>query len=132
MSITGFVLAGRRQAEALMVDRCTIRPVTATATNPTTGVVSSTLGAAVYTGKCKIQSMKPFRTSPAAGERVWTIGPDDIHLPVTGTAAVGTGQIVEITSSPDPANVGRKFRVHSGDRKTFQTAIRLFVEEVLG
>jgi len=31
----------------------------------------------------------------------------------------------------DPQNVGRKFRVKSGDRKSLQTAIRLIVDEVV-
>jgi hypothetical protein len=35
-----------------------------------------------------------------------------------------------ITASVDAANVGRVFRVKSGDRKTYATAFRPLVEEV--
>lgn len=132
MTVTGFVLAGRRHAEALMLDTCTIRPVTGNTTNPSTGVVTPAYGAAVYTGKCKIQNQRSFPSNPDAGEHQWTVAPTFIHLPVAGTGTVDTGHILEITASAmDSANVGRKFRVKSGDRKSLQTALRLIVEEVV-
>lgn len=131
MSVVRLVRAGRRQAESLMLDACTIKPVTSNTTNPTTGAVTPVYGAAVYTGKCKIQNQRSFPSTPDAGEHKWTLSPNELHLPVVGTAAVDTGHIVEITASAlDPANVGRRFRVKAGDRKSLQTAIRLLVEEV--
>lgn len=125
------VHSGRRQAEALMLDTCTIRPITGQTTDPDTGVVTPTLGAAVYTGKCKIQTQKPFPSTPDAGEHLWTVGPLYLHLPVVGSEQVATGQEAVITASVgDQANVGRVFRIKSGDRKTYATAFRPLVEEV--
>lgn len=131
MSVAGrLARRGRRQAEANMSDTCTIRPVTGHTTDPNTGVVSDQYGAAVYSGKCKIQNQKPFPSTPDAGERLWTVSPLYLHLPVVGSENVATGHVVEITGSFDPANVGRLFRVRSGDRKTYATAFRPLVEEV--
>jgi Family of unknown function (DUF6093) len=124
--------AGRRQAEALMLDSCTIRPVLDNVTDPVTGVVTPSYGPVSYTGKCKIQAEAPVRSNPAAGEHVWVLGRTAIHLPVVGSGDVASNQLVVITASVDPSNVGRQFRVHSGDRKSLQTAFRLLVEEVLG
>jgi hypothetical protein len=124
-------LAGRRRAEAIMVDQCTIRPITGHGpADPDTGVVPTLYGAALYAGKCKIQTQKPFPSSPDAGEHLWTVGPLYLHLPVVGSENVATGHEVQITASADPANVGRIFRVKSGDRKTYATAYRPLVEEV--
>lgn len=137
MTVMRLVRAGRRQAEALMVDRCRIRPVTGNTTDPGTGAVTPVYGDPVYGAaaggaRCKIQNQRSYPSTPDAGEHKWTIGPTEIHLPIAGTEAVDTGHLVEILSSADPANVGRRFRVRAGDRKSLQTAIRLIVEEVVG
>lgn len=132
MSLTAerLVLRGRRRAEALMRDTCTIRPVTGHTTNPD-GTVTPTYGAAVYSGKCKIQQQRlRYPETPSGGEHQFTVGVTEIHLPVTADAAVN--HVVEIDTSFNASNVGRKFRVQTPDTKTFQTAIRLIVEEVLG
>jgi hypothetical protein len=112
-----------------MLDACTIQPVTSVATNTTTAVVTPTYGAAVYTGKCKVQNQRAFPSTPDAGEHQFTVTPNELHLPVT--AVVATGQLVSITASVDPVNVGRKFRIRSTDRKSLQTALRCQVEEVV-
>ncbi len=124
------VRRGQRQAEALMIDACTIRPITGHTTDPNTAVVTPTLGAPVYSGRCKIQTQKPFPSTPDAGEHLWTVGPLYLHLPIIGSEQVKTGHEVLITASLDPANVGRIFRIKSGDRKTYATAFRPLVEEV--
>lgn len=128
-SVLWLVRQGRRQAEALMLDACTIRPVTGLTTNPD-ATVSPTYGTAVYTGKCKVQNQRAFPSNPDAGEHQFTTTPNELHLPVT--AVVATGQLVEITAAVDPVNVGRKFRIRSTDRKSLQTALRCQVEEVTG
>lgn len=114
-----------------MVDTCTVQPITGETTDPVTGVVTPAYGAAVYTGKCKIQNQRlRYPSEPVAGEHMWTVTPTEIHLPIGGTASVATGHRVSITASADPDNVGRTFRVRTSDRKTFGTALRLLVEEV--
>jgi len=133
MSARGAAMRGRRAAEALMVDQCTIRAEsTEVTTDPDTGVVTPVPGEVVYAGKCKLQQMRAaLPSNPEGGEHRWTMGPLELHLPVEGSATVKTDCVVEVTASIDPNNVGRRFRVRSGDRKTFATAIRFQVEEVL-
>lgn len=127
-------LVGRAQkrAESLMVDECTIKPVTGH-TRDELGNVTTQYGAAVYTGKCKLQRFRgQFPGNPVAGEHQYTVAPVELHVPVEGTAAIATGHVAEMTKSVDADNVGRKFRVRTDDRKSLQSAIRLAVEEVVG
>lgn len=132
MRAAALVRRGRRHAEALMVDVCVIRPVAGHTTDTTTGAVSTTYGAPVYSGKCKLQRQRGAAPSnPDAGEHRWTVSPLELHLPVDGTGALTTGHVVEMTASIDPALVGKRYRLRAGDRKTFQTAIRFVLEEVL-
>jgi hypothetical protein len=115
-----------------MADTCTIRPVDGVTTDPDTGVVSPAYGDPVYSGRCKLQQMRgSFPSTPEGGEHRWSVGPLEVHLPVAGTAGVAVGHVVEVAESFDPDNVGRVFRVRGGDRKTFATAVRFQVEEVL-
>lgn len=127
-------LRGRRQAESLMVDEITFRPVTGETTDQVTGEITPTYGPPVYAGKCKIQQQRlRYPETPSGGEHKWTLGVTEIHLPVTADAGdVTTDHVGEIDASFNPSNVGRRFRVQTPDKKTFQTAIRLIVEEVLG
>lgn len=129
-AVTSALPQFQAQAESLMRDTCIIREVTGNTTGPD-GVVTPTYST-VYEGKCRIQSRRPYPSEPDAGEHQWTEVPVEIHLPVSGSDGVGTGQLVEIQTSVDPLNVGRKFRVRSGDRKAFQSALRLLVEEITG
>lgn len=116
-----------------MLDTCRIRKVIGNTTDTTTGAVTPAYGPAVYQGKCKIQRLRGVLPStPDAGEHRWSLGPVELHVPVAGSAAIETGMVAEILTSVDPENVGRVFRVRLGDRKTFQSAIRLAVEEVTG
>jgi hypothetical protein len=118
-----------------MVDTCRIQRVTDTTTNPVDhptdpgGTVSTY--ETVYEGKCKIQNQRGYPSNPDAGGHSWTLGPLHLHLPVDGTAAVGNGHVVDVLTSFDGSNVGRVFRIRSGDRKTFQSAVRFLIEEVV-
>jgi hypothetical protein len=125
---------GRSRAEAMMVDACRIRPVDQdeVTTDPVTGDVTTAPADPVYEGRCKIQNQRPFPSTPDAGEHQWTRSPMWLHLPVVGSGQVKTGHVVEITASINPDNVGRLFRVETGDSKTFQTALRFLVEEIVG
>lgn len=132
MSARGVTMRGRRAAERLMVDRCDIsRPGSGTpVTDPETGEVTVPREA-VYTGRCRVQTRRPYPSNPEAGEHAWTTVVLEVHLPVSATG-IRVGDTVTVTDSFDPGNVGRTFRVRSDDRKTYQTALRLLVEEVTG
>lgn len=124
---------GRRRAEALMVDTCRIRPVLDTEYDPDTMRDVPVYGDPVYEGMCKVQRYSGVAPgNPAAGEHRWTVAQLQLHLPVSGSELVELDQLAEITASVDPANVGRRFRIRDGDRKSLQTAVRFAVEEVTG
>ena len=122
---------GRRRAEALMIDTCRIyRTDKETVTDPDTGEVT-VVQHTIYLGKCKIQAQRmQFPEYLEAGEHRFTAAPTEVHLPVS-TADIKANDIVEIVSSYDPVNVGRKFVVQTDDRKTLQTAVRVIVKEYL-
>lgn len=114
-----------------MVDACEIKPIIGETTNAN-GTVDPTYGQVVYAGKCRIQNQRlRYPSNPDAGEHTWTLGPAEVHIPTSGTTGVAPGQLLTITASFNSDNVGRQFRVRIGDRKTFQSAIRLIVEEVV-
>lgn len=124
------VIRGRLAAERLMVDRCRVERVTGRTENPDATVTPTYT--TVYEGKCKLQSQNAYPSEPDAGDRQWVTASPEVHLPMDGTGGVQTDDVVTVLASFDPDSVGRKFRVRSNIRKTFQTAARLLVEEVTG
>lgn len=132
MNPLGALGRSRKAAGALMLDTCEIVTIAGTTTDANANVIP-TYSAPVYSGRCKLQQMRgAFPSTPSAGEHVWTLAPLELHLPVVGTENVAVDDLVRVLTSVDPDNVGRVFRVRSGDRKTFQSAIRFQVEEVAG
>ena len=130
MTYSGVLLAGRRAAEALMVDECTVRTVTGRATDPTTGKGTPTYSAPLYLGKCRVQSFQPQERSPEAGGATLTVQRYAVHVPVEAFAPA-VGQVITITAAAGDANlVGRQYRVVALLHKSLATAYRLSVEEV--
>lgn len=120
---------GRRAAEALMVDSCTVRRVSGTSTNTTTGAVTPTYST-VYTGKCKVQQGGAQAGTPEAGDHAFTVQGLQLHLPV-GAGPVAVGDVVTVTASAHDAQlVNRQFRVTAEHHKTWATAQRIPIEEV--
>lgn len=112
----------RAHAESMMVDECVIERPDGVTADPETGadvVVSSQ----VYAGRCRVRDRAATvaRESDVAGADVDTRRLE-IHVPV-GTGPYRTGDVV--------AARGRRFRVLAPHDATFQTAIRLPVEEWL-
>jgi hypothetical protein len=128
----GAVLAGalpmlRAQAESAMLDTCTVRPVTGV--DESTG--APTLGTAVYTGKCKVQTSQAQEANPEAGGAVYTVQRYAGHVPVDAFVPA-VGHVVTITAaSLDAGLVGRQYRVVALLHKTLATAYRLAVTEVI-
>lgn len=123
------VLRGRQAAEALMLDACTVRRVTGTSTNDSTGVVTPA-HTTVYTGKCKLQR-------PAAGgrhdvaEASVVVAPLELHLPVAGSETVTVDDVATVTASAmDTGLIGRVLRVVGPAGASLRTARRLPVIEV--
>jgi hypothetical protein len=112
-----------------MVDECVVRRGSGTTvTNP--DATASTTYVQVYSGRCKVQTYEAYESRPEAGEYVWTVQRYSIHLPVGDSIQVG--DLVEVTASTlDPQLAGRTYRVAALLHKSFATAQRLGVEEVV-
>lgn len=125
------VLAGRREAEALMVDVCVVRRQTGKATDPVTGRVVPVL-APVYSGACKVQQTMAQSNTTVSGDYQFTLQNTRLDVPVSA-GPLRVNDTVELTSSAlDPQLVGRVYRVVELFHKTFATSQRTRVEEVTG
>lgn len=122
------LLESRADAEALMLDACTIVRPGETVTDPDTGATSNP-GPTLYTGKAKVQSLDPQERNPEAGGASFTVQRYALHIPV-GAYAPAVGDVATITAAAADANlVGRKYRVVALLHKTLATAYRLSLEE---
>lgn len=122
----------RTEAEALMVDECTIRRLTDgdVVFNPGTGSYDEEPGDLVYSGRCKVQ-YRSMGTADAGEDRV-TVLTVELHLPISATD-VQVDDIATITSAVfDESLVDRKYRIVDDFAKTYATARRLRCEETVG
>lgn len=131
MSATSITLAGRRAAERLMVDTCTVKRLASQVSDPETGVITPTY-TTIYTGRCKVQ-----RTSHPTNSRPLNVGEAELfaayielHLP-TSVLGVDSDDFATIDAAPLDADlVGTVFHLRELAHKTFQTARRFGVQEV--
>lgn len=124
------VLAGRRAAEALMVDTCRITSPGTPVTDPDTGNVT-TPRTTVYEGRCKVQSKDSAVSSPEAGGATFTVVSRQVHIPANA-ANVKDGYEVEIlTSLLNSFTVGKVYRVEGFTPDSFDTAYRIPVKEIV-
>lgn len=123
--------AGRLAAQSMFIDRYTVTRPGELVTDPETGDVTNA-AIEVYSGKGKIQVSAASAENPAAGGHQFTVQSMTLHLPVHA----GPFQIsdtVTVTASPlDPERVGHQFRITALHEKTFATAQRLKVDQVVG
>lgn len=130
MSARGTLARGRRLAEALMLDTCTVqRPGEASpdGSGGTTRPMTT-----LYEGKCRVQHITG-RTlmDPEAAGREYVELTMSVHLPV-GSVDVAPSDVVTVTTSEtDPHLTGRSFRVEAPANKSLTTAYRVPVTEVL-
>lgn len=129
MTAATAIAAGRRSAEALMVDTCTISaPGTSSFL---AGEYTTIPGAQGYAGKCKVQQ-RAGRMPPTPSQEgtELVLVPLEVHIPVDAPAP-SANDLVTITGSLlDPSLVGRVYRVIDIPGKSFATARRLRCEEV--
>jgi hypothetical protein len=131
MSAAAETLRGRRRAEALMLDTCTItRAGTGQGTwNEAAGQYDPPAGVVVYQGKCKLQTRDVQVNNPDVAGREAFVVDWTIHLPVVGSEAVQQGDLAHIDSAAlDAALVGRAFTVDGPHLGTAKTARRLPVK----
>jgi hypothetical protein len=120
--------SGRRLAERIMLDTCTIVRVTGQTTNPTTGAVTPTT-ITVYTGKCRVKPPVTSVVSQESGGHVAVAAPGELHIPV-GSYAAQPGDLATITAAVgDPLLVGAKYRIESPFQGSLITAYRFRITQ---
>lgn len=121
------LLRGRRRAEALMQDQCTISRVVGETMDEIGRVVPVT--ETVYEGPCKVQSYEGYEESREVIAHSAVVQRMSIHIPV-GAYRCSVGDVLTLEKSfMDPLLEGRKFRItQEAPFKTFATAYRIFVD----
>lgn len=113
-----------------MVDACTVGRPGEPVLNEGTGVLSPSL-APVYSGACKFQATISSAANPVSGEHRFTVQDLRFDLPVSA-GPLAVNDLVTVTASLlDPQLVGRVYRVAELFHKSFATAQRSRVEEVV-
>lgn len=123
----------RAEAESLMVDTGSAKRPTGEGTpDSSTGTQTPTYTTVISSSKCKIQARALVVDTPEVGGRTAAIERLELHLPV-GSTPLRTGDIWTITAvgARSSSRVGRTVRVMGPADKTFQTALRYQVEEVV-
>jgi hypothetical protein len=129
MSATSAVLAGRRAAERLMRDACTITRAGTPVTNDATGQVTNT-PTTVYSGKCRVQQTVPVSKPGNVGQAAVWLQRLELQVPMTATG-IQSDDLVTITASALDADlVGRTFHVRELGHKSHMTSRRVQLEEV--
>lgn len=127
MSAQTAIVQGRRAAEALMVDACTVRRKTGETTGPG-GVITPTYST-LYTGKCRVQQPTALARPHQPGDAFILMVRLDVQLPMSVTGLQAEDQITITASALDPDLVGRTFVVWDLAHKTHATARRVGVQE---
>jgi len=111
-----------------MVDACSVRRVTGTSLNETTGAYTDTT-VVVYSGKCRVQVRNAATAAlPLSGDREVVSFMLEVQTPMSA-ASFAVGDMVTITASVDSQLVGRIFRVREVFHKTHATQRRTLVQE---
>lgn len=132
MSRASALARGQVAAELGMVDTCTIRRVTGTATDDFSGAVTKTyLSPDSYAGKCRVQMRLAQSTEHDAGEDFVRLLRVEIQLPMS-VSGLEVGDEVTVTASADPDLMGRTFLIRDLFHKTEATARRVQCTERTG
>jgi hypothetical protein len=113
-----------------MIDACTITRPGEAVTDPETGDVTNS-PIEVYSGPCKVQQTISQASNPNAGGHAFTVQDSRVDFPVAAGPLM-VDDVVTITASVlDPQLVGSEFRVTELFHKSFATAQRTRVSEVV-
>lgn len=130
MGAASALAAGRREAEALMVDACTIVRRAGTSTDRDTGVVVETFED-IYAGRCRVQQGTAGQgIRHDTGETSVVVLRMELQLPISVIALAEGDQVLITASAHDADLIGRRFRIHDIAHKTHATARRVQVGEV--
>lgn len=136
MSRASVLARGRRQAEAGMVDTCTIERIIGVTTDPDTGQTTDVMAdEPVYVGRCRLREITAAmaREANPAPSVHQAMRYRVLQLPVVGSEGIEAGDVVTLTTCVnDPDMVGRTLVVRDQSGSSEQTARRLGVEELTG
>lgn len=121
---------GQVEAEARMIDSCTIGRQSGVFTDPDTGQVVPTF-TTVYAGKCEVQQTISQSSNPVAGGHRYTLQDVVLKVPVAVTGLRIDDTVTIGSAVVDPELVGRVFRLSELFHKSYPTARRFRVEEVV-
>ena len=130
MSAEAAVLAGRREAESLMVDACEVHRLGPQVTDYFTGQVTNTR-TLVYSGACKLQQTISQASNPSSGGHAFTVQDVRWDTPVTAGPFLVDDEVTVTAAVLDAQLVGRVYRVSELFHKSGATAQRVRVEEIV-
>jgi hypothetical protein len=125
--------AGRAAAKGLMTDTVTVTRTTGAEgpVDPETGERQPAPTMTVYSGAGKVQTYEPHESSSESGQHVYTEQRYHLHLPVTAAKVEVKDTVTVTASAMDPQLVGRSYLVAGEFAKTWATARRLLLDEVV-
>lgn len=130
ISATALLARGRRAAEALMVDQCTIRRRTGETTDDDGNVVPAY--ADLYAGKCRVQQPNAQAQPADVGEDYLLLLRLEVQVPMSVVGLEVGDEITVTTSVHDPDLSGRVFVVRDLAHGSHKTARRVGVTERTG
>ena len=129
MSATSATLAGRRKAEALMVDTCRIKRAGSPTVDPETGVITPNY-TIIYTGKCRLKLPVAIARPDIVGEAQQFLQHPILSVPASTTGVLVDDIVDYLTSLLMPQLVGAVFHVRGLPGQSHMTAARFEVMQV--
>ena len=86
---------------------------------------------AVWSGPGKVQSQQSYPSQPEVGGGTITLAVFEVHIPVGADVSPRVDDVFVVEASRDQALTGSRFRVRVDPSKTWRTARRYNVEEVV-
>lgn len=105
MTLGSALAAGRARHRVLLVETCQVTRDNAPTLNPATDTYSDT-PTVIYDGPCRVKQFRMGRAHEAGQVSVME-RPYDVHLPFDGGNDIMRGDTLTVTSSTDPAVLGR-------------------------
>jgi Family of unknown function (DUF6093) len=130
VSAAAAVAAGRREAEALMLDACEVHRPGPQVTDYFTGAVT-TSSVLVYEGPCKLQQTISQASNPSSGGHAYTVQDVRWDTPVSAGPFLVDDVVTVTAAALDGQLVGRVYRVSELFHKSGATAQRVRVTEVV-
>jgi len=130
MTADSVLIRAQAAALKLMKDTCLVRRLTSTATNLETGATTP-LYSTIYSGVCRIQQRSILARAFNVGEAEVYMTRLELHVPMSITGVLAD-DLVTITASPHDADLlNHYFRVRLLGHKTYASARRFELIEVL-